>query len=255
MNQPNKTHQDAQFPNPPYPYNPYNSDDEISLVDLAKILVRRKYTLLLTWLLIIALSVGYLLYNNSTSTYVTANDHVAFTTSISIGYKTPTVFIEPMPAIETLIQDVFLPVAQQKAELSGLIINVSYQERRSIQEDSSNILQLVTIASPDNQSSIETFHADIAQQLVERHQLIADQLSQQRFSNTNESEVLIIPTSLAKLAAPLPIESIPLSGPSSKLVLALGIVLGGMLGLISAFMAEFIGRVRESLVEDAGSVK
>ena len=37
---------------------------------------------------------------------------------------------------------------------------------------------------------------------------------------------------------------------SKKLVLTLGTVLGGMLGIISAFTTEFIGLVRKSLAEE-----
>ena len=253
MNQPKQSSQDAQFPQPPYPYYPYHADDEISLVDLAKILVRRKLVFFITWALVILLSVGYVIYSKPKPLPPSTNDLVDFTTSIAIGYKTPTVFIEPMSAIQTLIQDAYLPSIQHEKGIN-LDIQVNFQERRTISEDSSNILQLITRAAKENQPQVEVLHQAITEQLIERHQMIAKQLLSQSISTSSDTATLIVPSSLAKLAVPLSHEPLEASRTSPKLIFALGIVLGGMLGLISAFMAEFIGRVRKSLVEDSVSV-
>ena len=250
MNQPKQPNQDAQFPQHPYPYYPYHADDEVSLVDLAKILVRRKYVFFVTWALVILLSIAYMFYSKPKPSTTSSKDLVAFTTSIAIGYKTHTVFIEPMSAIQTLIQDAYLPSIQSEKGIN-LNIQVNYQTRRTISEDSSNILQLVTRASIESQAQVEVLHREVAAQLVERHQLIADQLLSQSKNINSDTGMLIVPSSLAKLAVPLNFDAKKASRANPKLILALGMVLGGMLGLISAFMAEFIDRVRKSLVEDS----
>ena len=254
MNQPKQPNQDAQFPQPPYPYYPYHADDEISLVDLAKILVRRKLWFFMTWVLIVSLAVGYILLTGSqTQGSTNHQDRFAYTTTLAIGYKTPTVYIEPMSAIQTLIKDVYLPTVQQRDDLKRFSVSIHFQERRNINEEGSNILQIVTRASSDQQAFIEELHKEIAEKLIERHQLIADQLLKQAADSVSDHMGSVLPTSLATLAIPL---KIPLklnqssSETNTKLIMILGIVLGFVLGIIIAFFAEFVSRVKASLKED-----
>ena len=249
MNQPKQSNQDAQFPQPPYPYYPYHADDEISLVDLAKILVRRKLWFFLTWVLVVSLGVGYGLLTGSQNQGSTADqDRFAYTTTLAIGYKTPTVFIEPMSAIQTLIKDAYMPLVQQRDDLKRFSVIINFQERRNINEEGSNILQLVTRASSDQRSFIEELHKEIAEKLIERHQLIADQLLKQAADNASPVRS-VLPTSLATLAIPLKLNQIA-SETNTKLIIILGIVLGFVLGIIVAFFAEFVSRVKTSLKED-----
>ena len=67
MSQPIKPNTDAQFPNFPAGYSPY-PDDEISLVDLVKILVKRKNTLLIVFALVFLLGFVFALTQKPTYT-------------------------------------------------------------------------------------------------------------------------------------------------------------------------------------------
>ena len=67
MSQPIKPNTDAQFPNLPAGYTPY-PDDEISLVDLVKILVKRKNTLLIVFALVFLLGFVFALTQKRTYT-------------------------------------------------------------------------------------------------------------------------------------------------------------------------------------------
>ena len=253
MNQPKQPNQDAQFPQPPYPYYPYHADDEISLVDLAKILVRRKLWFFLTWLLVVSLAVAYGLLTGSQTQGSTNNqDRFAYTTTMVIGYKTPTVFIEPMSAIQTLIKDAYMPLVQQRDELNRFSVSIHFQERRNINEEGSNILQLATRASSDQQSFIEELHKEIAEKLIDRHQFIADQLLKQAADSVSDHMGSVLPTSLATLAIPLKLKQSPseTNTTNTKLIIIIGIVLGFVLGIIVAFFAEFVSLVKTSLKED-----
>jgi len=251
MNQPKQPNQDAQFPQPPYPYYPYHADDEISLVDLAKILVRRKLWFFLTWVLTISIALSYILVTTSQNQVSSPNpDRFAYTTSLAIGYKTPTVFIEPMSAIETLIKDAYLPIVQQRDDLKSFTVRINFQERRNINEEGSNILQLVTRATSGQQSFIEELHKEVAEKLIERHQLIADQLLQQPVDISSDQMRSVLPTSLATLAVPLKMNQ-SVSEPNTRLIITLGIILGFVLGIIQAFFVEFVARVKTSLNEES----
>lgn len=153
----------------------YAADDEISLVDLAKILIRRWKLMTVVFCLVVATGMGYAWITLQTS----PEPRNAYTTLFSVGYKTPTVFIEPLGAVTTQLEDAFIPAARRKLE-SDLPVQVNYEERRNINEDGSNVIRLVTTLPADSpREPVAALHESALSSVIERHDQIYAALVQQ----------------------------------------------------------------------------
>ncbi|KGK43286.1 hypothetical protein LH51_01245 [Nitrincola sp. A-D6] len=224
---------DAQFPQAMHPAYAQYADDEISLVDLAKILIARKVWFFVVFALVVIMSGVFALTKRpQLPVPLSDNPTLAFTTLIAIGYKTPTVFIEPMASVHTLIEDAYSIKARiDKPEFENLVLDISYESRGSINQEGSNILRMITLGKLDQHETISAFHRAVAEPLIARHQQLADEIKQQQGQASNQELSQVTSTSLAATANPLPlIKSSTGPGISPKLILALGIVLGLMLG-------------------------
>ena len=245
---------DAQFPQAMHPAYPQYADDEISLVDLAKILIARKVWFFVVFALVVIMSGVFALTKHPQPPIpLSENPTLAFTTLIAIGYKTPTVFIEPLASVQTLIEDAYSIQARfEEPDFNGLALDISYEARGSINQEGSNILRMTTLGKLDQQDTISAFHRAVAEPLIGRHQQLADEIKQQHGQAVNQEQVTqVTATALAATANPLPLTKLSLqSGTSPKLILALGIVLGLISGVMSAFFVEFVSRVKQSLAED-----
>ncbi|WP_404418434.1 Wzz/FepE/Etk N-terminal domain-containing protein [Marinospirillum sp.] len=226
-------------------------DDEISLIELAKILIKRRWWLIGVFVGVVLASLLYLFLQRPAPVAAEGETRYQYTTYLAAGYKTPLLFIEPLPAMATQIQQALLPqVHQQYPELSGYNVRVEHEKRGRTNDEISNLVEITTLGSTEDAEAIAEFHQALLKPLVERHQRLVETLAQQPTSNSQEQQLL--PTEIAALAVQKrhrPQASGP-SGPSGKLVLALGIVLGGILGIMAAFFVEFAARVRQSLKEE-----
>src|SRR5690554_4299484 len=110
-------------PNTPQTPPPYYHDDEISLVDLAKILIKRWKIMLVVFLVVVLGAMAYAWMSRPT----VGEPRIAYTTLLSVGYKTPTVLIEPLGAVATQLKDAFIPAARQTLGTS-LTANVDFDE-------------------------------------------------------------------------------------------------------------------------------
>lgn len=215
----------------------HSNDDEISLVDLAKILVRRRWWLAGIFSVVFALALLFAWIKQPVIT-----DKVAYTTLFAVGYKTPTALIEPLPSIVTLLEDAFIPAARQQLSKAGAV-DVSFVEQ-------SNIVKLITEREKGNQEEVAELHMTVLQPLLDRHEALLSQLEQSQSLGTIFGGAEIqqaINSDVASLAQPSSAQTT--SGTSPALIIVLGIVLASMLAVMGGFFMEFIAQVRKSIAD------
>ncbi|MFG1490375.1 hypothetical protein ABMA58_14080 [Oceanospirillum sp. HFRX-1_2] len=241
--------QDAHF-QPVYAMPPHYADDEISLVDLAKILIRRKVTMLLTFAFIV-ITAAFFAWQKSTSGKgaVTVNK-TAYQTLIAVGYKDTRAFIEPLDSIKTQLDVAFIPAAEKSRGIGG-VTKVKYTERKNVNEDGSNLVSLITVINDSevSQDEVATFHKLILEPLLKRHDSLIRQVKLQ-LDQKGDFVYQPIATDIAALAVPVSAGSKSKSKLTPSVILALGILLGVIMGIMAAFIKEFASRVKQSLEED-----
>ncbi|GEN29668.1 hypothetical protein HVA01_33140 [Halovibrio variabilis] len=216
-------------------------DDEITLVDLAKILIHRRWWLLGTFALVVLASAGWVLLQNAEEP--SGAERLQYTTQLAVGYKTSIELIEPLVSIEEQLNGAIIPTAkQQNDEFNTLTANIAHNEN-------SNIITLTTEGSVGQRSAVADFHEALIEPIVKRHDRLQRNLGQQRSPLfQGEREVIrVIPSERISLAVETLIQTLP----NVKLILVLGILLGGIAGIMAAFFAEFVSRVRESIKKES----
>ncbi|SES34774.1 hypothetical protein SAMN04487958_11713 [Vreelandella subterranea] len=219
------------------PRSTYN-DDEISLVELAKVLIHRRWWFLGTFVIVVLASVAWVLLQNTEKQ--SGTDTFNYTTQLAVGYKTPSHLIEPLPSIIEQLQGAIIPnVKQKNDEFSSLSAKVSYIEESNI----------VTITSESEQKNgIAEFHEALTTPIVERHERLQRSLENEgNIIFQGDQSLQLIPSEVVALAVKTQQATDAPQGTNSKLILVLGIILGVMLGIVMAFLAEFCARVKESL--------
>ncbi|MCO7246815.1 hypothetical protein [Halomonas sp. Mc5H-6] len=218
-------------------------DDEISLVDLAKILIYRRWWFLGAFLIVVLASLSWVLLKNTEIQDGTIK--YQYTTQLAVGYKTPTELIEPLLSIEEQLNGAIIPTVKQGSdEFSSLNVDLKYN-------DGSNIISLVTQASEGQNRSVTDFHQALIEPIVERHDRLLKNLNQQpsSFFQDGSQTQQLVPSERVSLAVKTPQTTLP-QGPNAKLIIVLGIVLGGIVGVIVAFFTEFAAKVRESIKQE-----
>ncbi|TGG95238.1 hypothetical protein E4656_02115 [Natronospirillum operosum] len=267
-----------QTPKPPehYPY-PHYADDEISLVDLAKILIKRRWWVLGTAALIILAAFGY---TRIAPTEPVRHEMVTFYEVAQ--YQNAGGEYVPLQAISDVLQRLeneHWPLHQQSLRDEGRSrpAGVSFEQPKD-----SVLIRIESSADHSAQPEVATLHQELLTRLQESQQTALDnrrdllstqieriETSLNEFSTANTSASAELaarygdrmldlmqtrdslqPGRIGQLA--VPVGSTGGSGPNTSLILALGIVLGGMLGLMAGFFAEFAGRVRQSIREEGG---
>ena len=272
MNQPNKTHQDAQFPQAPYPMYPYTADDEISLVDLAKILVKQRLWFIGVTAIIILAAFVYALTLTPSYRYVSI---------YQVAEAKPDEALTSLKGTLEVVKNLHVPTFIRHYKRENQVDNLPFDFKANNPE-STTLIVMTSEGSVDQLASISALHefvmkgiSDQQTQLVNQRiaslerQLTSaqSQLSEARESRSENAGDIVVSLMNRITTLEIQLEQIKggqviqlakqterVSRVGKSLILALGIVLGGMLGLISAFMAEFIGRVRKSLVEDSVSL-
>lgn len=216
-------------------------DDEISLVDLAKILIHRRWWFVVTFVVVVLASGGWVLLQSGKTPI--QESHYQHTTQLAVGYKTPSHLIEPLPSIIEQLNGAIIPrVKQQNEKFDSFTARASYAEE-------SNIVTITT--EGEKSSAIADFHKALTAPIIERHERLQQSLSTQRsliFQNDQTSQLL--PSEVVALAVEKQQATEAPQGINSTLVILLGVLLGGMAGTIMAFLAEFVFRVRESLAAE-----
>lgn len=243
----------------------YSSENEISLVDLAMVLVRRKILIVVitTFIVALGLIIAFLVPKSYT-----------FSTSIEIGSQIIDNTIKPFESTETLlakIQHVFIPQTLNEQRQTNPENNERYKIKTSIPK-SSVIIILEINGTEDDADLLKSLLQSISQKATLDHDRIYDavkknitsRLKQATYevatlkkSNNNETELsrqqnLIEGyssqlTNLRETREILPaMKSLEPTGISRKLIVIITAFVGVFLGVFSAFFAEFIAKVRET---------
>ncbi|MBE0506134.1 MAG: lipopolysaccharide biosynthesis protein [Marinospirillum sp.] len=251
---------DAQFH--PYP------DDEISLVDLAKILIKRRWTLLVTATVVVIMALVFALLREPNYTYTS----IYKIAEIERG--------EALEAVQSLIeqaQNLYWPNVSRAYQIDNNLKSMPFKLAVNNPKDTLLIL-LSSEASEISQAKIEDLHQQVIEALqqqqqqavkttverlqrqTETTQKLLDQAAQSESEKATDmiagyTERLFALEDRLQSLQPGQVLQVAAAGERAKsvgksLILALGIVLGGILGIMAAFFAEFAARVRQSLKED-----
>ncbi|QOR39089.1 lipopolysaccharide biosynthesis protein [Billgrantia diversa] len=257
--------------NSPQEPRTYHDDDEISLVDLAKILIKRWKAVVITFTLIVLAALAYALLQERTYQYVSIY-HVAERAPVGEDDQGA---LETPNAVIAKIQNLYLgPVTRELLESSGRE-RLPFEITLSNPEDTL-LVRITSEASETNQELVKQMHEQLLARVVEsQNQLLArnrERLEQQlesaqeTLTAAEEGEaggellgmlmnrVVELESQLMQLnegqAAQEAVQSLDPTGTSRKLILALGIVLGGVLALMAAFFSHFASLVRASIKEE-----
>lgn len=142
------------------PAGAYPSDDEIDLVDLLKVLVRRRYWLLGVFAACVLASLAYAL---------SLEPRYAFTTSIELGEFGPDEMVASSSAARNVVEDrILLSVKRDFLEAEsreGMPFNVTTESA-----DGSRFFNLVTEVGLDQQELVGRFHQQVFERLRGEHQ-------------------------------------------------------------------------------------
>lgn len=240
----------------------YSTNDNISLVDLALILIRRKLLIIGFFIATIIIGVGFSLSQTSTtsSTY-------KYKTSIYIGSRTienKTVYLEPPGALLSNIKYIYIPSSLSKSEKK-------YNITASLPKNSGVII-LETVSSKANDQSATNLLAAISKIAVTDHRkyydIISNNLKTMKNtpssgtnsnninSNPKTKDTINIALQLASLkptsisAEPTVSEIITVKkGTNPKSILAITVISGLFIALIAAFFAEFLSKINTEIVK------
>ena len=214
-------------------------DDEISLVDLAKILIRRRWWLIGTAGVVVLLALAFALLTHGDPEY-------QYTSIYQQAEAEPG---RPLTSSASVIQ--------QMESLDWPNYQRRYKEENKVEAlpfdleinnpDNTTLVTLNSTATAQNRDQVLNLHETLLGSVIERQQEAlerenyADRLFEleRELENLKEGEVI-------EYAA----RGEEQEGTSSMLILVLGIVLGGIAGVMAAFFAEFVFRVRESLAAE-----
>lgn len=247
-------------------------DDDISLVDLAKILIRRRWWLIGTGGSIVLLALALALLTRGEPAY-------QYTSIYQPAEVEPG---EPITSSASVIQQI--------DSLHWPNYQRSYKEENNVEvlpfdlelnnPDNTTLITLNSTATAEDREKVINLHETLLGSVIERQQQALERQRSQlersiertsslleRVENTDSVSAVEMGANYAdrlfeleneldnlsegevlEYAAQGNHQSTTLSG---KLILALGIVLGGIAGIIAAFSAEFVVKVRESLKVDA----
>ncbi|MBY5969554.1 lipopolysaccharide biosynthesis protein [Halomonas denitrificans] len=250
------------FPRPP-------ADDEISLVDIALILVRRWKMMAVIFLVVVLAALAFALSKTDTYRYVSIYNVAERQPSGSSGVG---VLEAPKSVVSKIENYYFDAISADILEAKGLA-RFSF-ETQAEAPDNVAFLTISSEADEDSAALVKEYHQtlldtvkqDQDQLLAKRKNTLEQQLQSAEESleaakqSTSESAAELVATytanivdieqDLAYLAEGhvqrVAAQSRVPVGTSKALIMALAIVLGSMLAVMAAFIAEFAGTVRKA---------
>lgn len=249
----------------------YTYDDEISLVDLATTLIRRRYV-------IYAVFVGTVLLGLLYAFFIRAEVR-EYATLIQLGEDDGKVLETPSSVIANIESHWYPELRQQyrAANEEKLPFDI-----RAENPESTSLIKLTSDAEAEHAEDVKNHHQKLLDQVTQRQAELLNQqkeelqeriaslrqhleelsdmeatgeaqaeLIKQRARMMSEIEAAVSRVDKLQPAEVLVVarESTDSKGTSRTLILALAIVLGGMFGIFAAFMAEFVSHVRNAMAE------
>jgi|AntDeeMinimDraft_5_1070356.scaffolds.fasta_scaffold08175_3 uncharacterized protein involved in exopolysaccharide biosynthesis len=252
---------------PQQPQHPYY-DDEISLVDLATTFIRRRRVFYAVFVVVVGVALLYaLLLVGEVKEY---SSLVQLAEEQTEEGKQP---VEPPTAVLATIENRWYPELQAVyAETQGK--KLPFKISASNPEDTA-LIKLTTEASPNAAAEVKKIHQQLVDSIIERQNTVvnrSEKALEQRLASVENTLQRLVEQQVAGEAIAQTIkeradleaereslrpaevlvvarESLDNKGTSKKLILALAIVLGLMLGIFATFMAEFASQVRKAMKE------
>ena len=244
----------------------YSTDNEINLLDLALVLIRKK--MLIGTILTIFIAAGALYSLTQADIVTTTYD---YETSILIGSRTVnsrTVYLEPPATLLSNIQYIYIPRILSGGEYkyavsatlppdSGVII-LKTNSTKADDADAINLLKIIsTEAIADHDKYYESLKSSLtaAKTSATPHGANLMPFDTQK----NPTDIALQLASLKKsstLDKPIITEvASETTSKSPKLIMAISIFGGLFFAIFAAFFAEFISKVKEKQNEAAGHNK
>lgn len=243
----------------------YSVDNEISLVDLAVVLVRRKkmIAIIITLVLTITVIITILIPNKYT-----------FSTSVEIGSQLidnkPAAFESPETLLAKL-QHSYIQQVLSEYRLANPEDKTKYKITVSVPTNSI-IIVIETIGIKEDAKILTGLLSNLVKKIIQDHARIFDNIKTNLTSLRNQakseldllstekdyqiekrrlllSTIEIQESALANLRntreISTPINTIDPTGPSKMFVIAIAVIMGIIIAVFAAFFAEFITRVKE----------
>lgn len=247
----------------------YSQDDEISLVDLAKILIKRWKTMVAVFCVVVLGALAYVLLTERSYEYVSI---------YQVAEEAPGRALEPSNSVLAKVNNLYVGSETRKlresAGLKGLPFEVAVANPDdtllislgSTASEANNELvtrlheALLTRMAEEQASRFESQQAALEQQLqsVERALEAVEQSTSEMAGELIASyteRLAEIQQNLAQLSegevVQVAVQSLEQSGTGRSIIMGLALVLGSMLAVIAAFFSYFVALVRDSLLEDA----
>lgn len=251
----------------PSPQQPHY-DDEISLVDLAKILIKRWKTMAIIFVVVVLAALAYAL--------LTARSY-DYTSIYGVAEQGPGEALESPQALVAKARNLYLGPETRELLASTGLANLPFETRIENPEETL-LVSMTSQASESHAELVTELHEGVLARLREgqqalfehRQQALERQLQSTRAAleaarqsdSLGAAEVVAslmgriagLEASLAELRegeiSQTAVQSLEPTGTSPLLIIALGIVLGGMLAIMGAFFMQFAGLVCRSLKEE-----
>lgn len=250
------------------PHRGTYKDDEISLIDLVKILVKRWKIMVLVFLIVVLGALVYVLLTERSYEYVSI---------YQVAEESPGSALETPSSVLAKVNNLYLGSETRKLReaegLEGLPFEVVVTN-----PDDTSLIRLGSEASEDSHELVTQMHEALLARMtegqrerLESHQAALEQRLQstervleaaEQSSSENAGELIASYTErLAELQQDLDqlsegqvvqvaVQSLEPAGTGGRMIMALALVFGGMLGVIAAFFSQFVVLVRDSLLEE-----
>ncbi|RXE48143.1 Wzz/FepE/Etk N-terminal domain-containing protein [Chromohalobacter israelensis] len=248
-------------PQSPTPERRYEHDDEISLVDLAVILVRRWKAMAVIFFVVVGIAVAAAFLLPKSYQYTSLYSVAEYTNDNGqrVGVESPA-------SVVAKAQNLYLGQATRKLlekhELESLPFNVSVSNPRNtllLQLDSDAAEENQPLVSELHQQIIDSLQQDQAQLVKRRHESLERQLasakqaleSAQQSNSPSAAELIATYYSrISDLEGQLnelskgevtqhAVQSLSATSLGKSLIIAVGIVLGSILSVVGAFIMHF----------------
>lgn len=229
--------------------------EELTLVDLAKILVRKKYWVIGIFLLVLACTIGF---GFTKKVAIKEAEKPQYATSILVGYGTPNSMLETPDAVRDQILRVYWPATVDEFKKKNKPVMEITFEVEPPKISSTNLIRFVTTTDSVDPEAIQEFHRRIADLVIERHKRLLETFKSavERAANARVASAIYEPfgSEIAAVAEPVitppPPPVAPAASAISRSTIALGILLGLLCGIAAAFLVHFVDSVRASLAKD-----
>ncbi|MFN3882481.1 MAG: hypothetical protein ACK4L8_13755 [Nitrincola lacisaponensis] len=215
MSQTDPSRPDAQFPPHYYPPYPYRQDDEISLLDLGKVIYKRKRVLLLIWLLCVGAAFIYVLFKPS---------HYVFQSVVETGNypnaEGDLLPVEPENSLLSRVRSSSIPSALRTlSQETGKPIDHFPDVKVDLAENSGMlVLSSQVKADPAEQQLAHQLHQQIINNLLSaHHQLLQTHRDQRDMTLRNLQSDLLALESRAQLDTKLAQLNVAKSGALARL--------------------------------------